>query len=684
MSPSCFVNNNNNTTIKTKHAQRPAADAASIFSGAWLTPRHPTQGAWPPCSPTKPNQRVQQTPCFQNSGNTCFLNSALQCLLHCPPLISLLLSSKQRHLKQSNNQQSFCAFCSLRTLAQTVYASNTPRTLTPSSFTRNTTTLSPTFRPGYQEDAHEYIRALLNTMLRCEIQGCPTSSSYKPLITNSLVTEMQGDIHRIFGGALQSSIICSICKYTSYKSEPFLDLSLEINKINSISNALGKFTMPELLNGDNKYKCDKCCKLVKAVKRLSIRRAPNVLMIQLKRFDQRARKDSRFIEFPSKLDLCQYMHGFKNGNVLYQLTGIVVHQGSSRQFGHYVACVRNAQGNWILKDDCTGRQVNLQFVLRQKAYVLFYERIDTSEDKRNGINERVGNMDVVKTVVTDVAKTGKDGASGASSGGGGSSIDKKSGSVVNCNGNTKKGKDLLLSKKGKEEELLELSSESEGEEVEKVMNDTSKRARTTIPDRPSPPISITSPQKNGLPSSSSPSPIVNKENNIIVKENGHNDVSNNNKRLGNDGRNSSSSSSSSIGSGGMKPKLLIGGSGSARKAISRVFGMRSDNEQRKGTTTTSTSASFCGVGGGVGGGSGNGNGQEAKNQGNSSVFGSEGVDTWGGGNDNEGEKEREGRNVIGKRRRANDELDMEYDKGRVRKVKARRGSNSYEKQNIFT
>jgi ubiquitin carboxyl-terminal hydrolase 36/42 len=41
----------------------------------------------------------------------------------------------------------------------------------------------------------------------------------------------------------------------------------------------------EVLDGGNKYKCSKEQKLVRAVKRMTIHAAPNVLVVQLKRFE---------------------------------------------------------------------------------------------------------------------------------------------------------------------------------------------------------------------------------------------------------------------------------------------------------------------------------------------------------------------------------------------------------------
>jgi hypothetical protein len=56
--------------------------------------------------------------------------------------------------------------------------------------------------------------------------------------------------------------VCEGVEYRSATFDPFLDLSLEITKANTLTRALQHFTAEEVLDGDNRYRCPKNNKLV--------------------------------------------------------------------------------------------------------------------------------------------------------------------------------------------------------------------------------------------------------------------------------------------------------------------------------------------------------------------------------------------------------------------------------------
>jgi hypothetical protein len=58
----------------------------------------------------------------------------------------------------------------------------------------------------------------------------------------------------------------------------------------------------------------------------------------------------------------------------YRLYGVLVHAGRSTHSGHYFAYVRAPTGGWYLMDDSTVTQVKEAAVMSQKAYMLFYAR----------------------------------------------------------------------------------------------------------------------------------------------------------------------------------------------------------------------------------------------------------------------------------------------------------------------
>lgn len=178
---------------------------------------------------------------------------------------------------------------------------------------------------------------------------------------------------------------CMQCSYCSDTFDPFLDLSLEIVKADTLCKALSHFISEEQLDGGEKqYHCPLCNQKVRALKKLTIHKAPNVLTIHLKRFGSHAsgQKIGKQVEFEPELNLkpyvtdplvscwfllsefvmleiarrhlkvCSHVSHFQEGDLKYTLYGVLVHAGYGTHSGHYYCFIRTSSGMWYsLNDD---------------------------------------------------------------------------------------------------------------------------------------------------------------------------------------------------------------------------------------------------------------------------------------------------------------------------------------------
>ncbi|KAH8075181.1 ubiquitinyl hydrolase [Aureococcus anophagefferens] len=138
----------------------------------------------------------------------------------------------------------------------------------------------------------------------------------------------------------------------------------------SLEGCLRRFTAPETLDADNPWRCGSCAAPRRAVKRIALWRAPEILVCCLKRFGGRGKLDGD-VDFPlDGLDLAPYVaHGGP---------GPVTNHFGASFGGHYTAFARDDDGGWLKCDDSAVSPVPAAVVKSRAAYVLFYKRRATS------------------------------------------------------------------------------------------------------------------------------------------------------------------------------------------------------------------------------------------------------------------------------------------------------------------
>lgn len=108
-----------------------------------------------------PLQLPVQPICLENTGNSCFLNSAVQSLCHLPIFTDYFLSGQYLHDLRGNTPSMAVAFTSL--LRQ--MSSTSCDIISPDHFHNTLRTIDPRFANNHQQDVAECAGTILDTML---------------------------------------------------------------------------------------------------------------------------------------------------------------------------------------------------------------------------------------------------------------------------------------------------------------------------------------------------------------------------------------------------------------------------------------------------------------------------------------------------------------------------------------
>ncbi|XP_056594220.1 ubiquitin carboxyl-terminal hydrolase 12A [Paramisgurnus dabryanus] len=329
-----------------------------------------------------------------NFGNTCYCNSVLQALYFCRPFREKILAYRSQPRRKENL---------LTCLADLFHSiANQKRkvgVIPPKKFITRLRKENELFDNYMQQDAHEFLNYLLNTIADLLQEERKQDKQNGKLANGTLDSQNNNStppsstwVHEIFQGTLTNETRCLTCETISSKDEDFLDLSVDVEQNTSITHCLRGFSNTETLCSEYKYYCEECRSKQEAHKRMRVKKLPMILALHLKRFKymeqlQRYTKLSYRVVFPLELRLFNTSGDATNPERLYDLVAVVVHCGSGPNRGHYIAIVKS-HDFWLLFDDDIVEKIDAQAIEEfygltseisknsESGYILFYQSRD--------------------------------------------------------------------------------------------------------------------------------------------------------------------------------------------------------------------------------------------------------------------------------------------------------------------
>jgi hypothetical protein len=169
------------------------------------------------------------------------------------------------------------------------------------------------------------------------------------------------------------------------------DLLIKREEI-TIYDCFEAFRTEEKLEKDNSWYCSNCKKNQEAFKKLEIYRAPNILIVQLKRFDCKTeniyegflknKKNDSLVVFPiQNLDIRKYVvEENSRKDSFYDLCAISQHYGTLSS-GHYTAFCKN-ENEWYNFDDESIKKINnINHIVSKGAYILIFRKKSLGQSK---------------------------------------------------------------------------------------------------------------------------------------------------------------------------------------------------------------------------------------------------------------------------------------------------------------
>jgi ubiquitin carboxyl-terminal hydrolase 8 len=334
-----------------------------------------------------------------NLGNTCFINSALQVLAHSIELNKFM--DNKHHWKNKlnkNNKLESMLLLEWDFLRKQLVLEGQKVPIIPTKFISIFHKIAEkneinNFIGFQQNDLSEFVVFLIDCFHKAQTREVNITIQAnivdeKDVIALKCYTRIKemyekdySEIWSLFYG-IHVSYLTNVetNKTISMVPEPFFTISLPIphdNKCPTLIDCFNMYVDYEMLEEENMVYDETAGKKVKAKKRILFWSLPNILIIDIKRYNHMniSKKNQRLVDFPlANLDLSNYVIGYNKNSYIYDLYGVCNHSGSL-EGGHYTSFVKIENGIWCHFNDSYVTEVkDLSHIITSKAYCFFYRK----------------------------------------------------------------------------------------------------------------------------------------------------------------------------------------------------------------------------------------------------------------------------------------------------------------------
>ncbi|XP_033046021.1 ubiquitin carboxyl-terminal hydrolase 8 isoform X2 [Trachypithecus francoisi] len=328
---------------------------------------------------------------LRNLGNTCYMNSILQCLCNAPHLADYFnRNCYQDDINRSNLLGHKGEVAEEFGIIMKALWTGQYRYISPKDFKITIGKINDQFAGYSQQDSQELLLFLMDG-LHEDLNKADNRKRYKEENNEHLddfkAAEHAWQKHKqlnesiivaLFQGQFKSTVQCLTCHKKSRTFEAFMYLSLPLASTSkcTLQDCLRLFSKEEKLTDNNRFYCSHCRARRDSLKKIEIWKLPPVLLVHLKRFSYDGRWKQKLqtsVDFPlENLDLSQYVIGPKNNLKKYNLFSVSNHYGGL-DGGHYTAYCKNAaRQRWFKFDDHEVSDISVSSVKSSAAYILFY------------------------------------------------------------------------------------------------------------------------------------------------------------------------------------------------------------------------------------------------------------------------------------------------------------------------